>query len=58
MLLRLDALLIDMDGTRADSRARIEHLLRDFAPRHGLDADEVIAMPGAARLLATLPPSA
>ncbi len=43
MLLRLDALLIDMDDTRVDSRARVEHLLRDFAAHHGLDADEVIA---------------
>lgn len=99
MLLRFDALLIDMDGTLVDSRALVEHLLRDFAVRHGLDADEVIArahgmqsidmtrhylgdtplarseaaaieawetenvdgivaMPGAARLLAALPPAA
>lgn len=43
MLLRFDALLIDMDGTLVDSRALVEDVLRAFCARHGLDPAEVIA---------------
>jgi HAD superfamily hydrolase (TIGR01509 family) len=37
------ALLFDMDGTLVDSTAVVERTWQDFADRHGLDVNEILA---------------
>ena len=41
--LRARALLFDVDGTLVDSSAVVERIWRQFARRHGLDPDEILA---------------
>ncbi|MEU8890012.1 HAD-IA family hydrolase [Streptomyces sp. NPDC048442] len=41
--LTAEALLFDMDGTLVDSTVVVERTWRNFAHRHGLDADEILA---------------
>jgi len=38
------AVLFDMDGTLLDSRAVVERVWRDWAKRHGLNADAILAV--------------
>ena len=52
MVFRCDAVLFDMDGTLVDSKIACENLLRNWAERHGLDA-ELISAAAQGRLTGT-----
>ncbi|APU22294.1 HAD-IA family hydrolase [Actinoalloteichus sp. GBA129-24] len=50
----VSALLIDMDGTLVDSTAVVERTWRDFAERHGLDVERIIAVSHGRRTIETV----
>jgi mannitol-1-/sugar-/sorbitol-6-phosphatase len=55
MSLECAAILFDLDGVLVDSAACIEAILRDWAARHHLDAEHVIAMAHGRRTVETIP---
>jgi mannitol-1-/sugar-/sorbitol-6-phosphatase len=55
MSLECAAILFDLDGVLVDSAACIEAILRDWAARHRLDAEHVIATAHGRRTVETIP---